>query len=68
MAQETAVQHLIKWLEVGWKDEDVESIIKKCNQLLEMEKEHIIDAFDMGCQDKDRIGIEYYNEKYESNT
>ena len=68
MAQQTAVQHLIKWLEVGWKDEDVESIIKKCNQLLEMEKKHIIDAFDMGCQDKDRIGIEYYNENYESNT
>lgn len=44
MAQQTAMQHLIKWLEAGWKDEDVESIIKKCNQLLEIEKEQIIDA------------------------
>jgi len=35
-------------------------------QAKQMEKEQIIDAFDMGCQDENRIGKEYYKETYES--
>jgi hypothetical protein len=29
-----------------------------------MEKEQIIDAFEIGWKDEDRIGEEYYNETY----
>lgn len=31
-------------------------------------KEQIIEAFDMGTSDKDRIGKEYFNQTYENNT
>jgi hypothetical protein len=43
MKNKTAMQELIHWLKSGWKDEDVDTVIKKAEQLLEMEKEHKIE-------------------------
>jgi hypothetical protein len=34
--------------------------------ILEMEKQQIINAFDVACEDENRIGIEYYNETYKT--
>lgn len=73
MAQQTAMQELIEWLEVGWKDEDAETIIKKANQLLPTEKEHISKAWDAGYYGYFSLGIreiefnngeEYYDINY----
>lgn len=37
----------------------------KClQQAKAMEREQIVDAFDIACSDEDRIGREYYNETY----
>lgn len=63
MAQQTAVGWLIMQLPVKIRVELYEKNIHE--QALQMEKEQIIEAFDTGCQDEDRIGIEYYNETYE---
>ena len=35
-------------------------------QAKQMEKEQIVKAFDDGCEDENRIGIEYYQETYEN--
>lgn len=40
------------------------AVIDKVESMLEKEKSQIIDAFDMACQDQDRIGKEYFNETY----
>ena len=32
----------------------------------EMEKNQIVDAFDIACEDENRIGIEYYNETFKT--
>jgi hypothetical protein len=32
--------------------------------ILEMEKQQIIQSFDVGCEDENRIGKEYYNETF----
>jgi hypothetical protein len=42
----------------------IDAYMELKQQAKEMEKEQIINAFDMGCQDEDRIGEEYYNETY----
>jgi hypothetical protein len=34
--------------------------------ILEMEKQQIINAFDVACEDENRIGIEYYNETFKT--
>jgi hypothetical protein len=34
--------------------------------ILEMEKQQIITAFDIACEDENRIGIEYYNETFKT--
>ena len=53
------MQELIEYLD------PIHSGIKdKAIKLLEKEKEQILNAFDMGCQDEDRIGEEYYNDTY----
>ena len=44
MRNKTAMQELIYWLKSGWKDEDIDTVLKKAEQLLEVEKEQIIDA------------------------
>jgi hypothetical protein len=67
MAQQTAVEWLVWELARCGHFQ----INKQCpitfEQAIKMEKEQIIDAFDIGCQDDDRIGIEYYNETYGEN-
>ena len=39
---------------------------KAFEQAKQMEKEQIIEAFDTGCEDEDRIGREYYEETYKN--
>lgn len=34
--------------------------------ILEMEKQQIVNAFDVACEDENRIGIEYYNETFKT--
>lgn len=43
------------------------SAINLLRQQTELEKQQIVDAFDMGCKDQNRIGEEYYNETYGTN-
>ena len=62
------MQELIQWLKIGWKDEDVDTVIKKTEQLLEMEKKQIMDSYEYGnCDWEFGIyikGEQYYNETY----
>lgn len=60
MAQQTAVEWLASNLDIVWE----EKIIDLVEQAKQMEKEQIINAFDTGCEDENRIGAEYYNETY----
>ena len=60
MAQLTAMQTLFTNLESI--DIKVPQFIK--DAYLQMEKEQIVDAFDIACEDKDRIGKEYYYDTY----
>jgi hypothetical protein len=66
--KQTAMQELIQWLKIGWKDEDVDTVIKKSEQLLEMEKEQIMNAFDSGYFNYEVLfhdnAEQYYNETY----
>jgi hypothetical protein len=72
MANKTAMQELIQWLKSGWKDEDVDTVIKKAEKLLQMEKEQIIKAHNDGSLMAYTIpfnapfikGEEYYEENY----
>jgi hypothetical protein len=72
--KQTAMQELIQWLKIGWKDEDVDTVIKKAEQLLEMEKEQLINAYEDG-DDNGRLvewgyqnisSEQFYNETYGS--
>ena len=59
----TAVEWLVEKLTNGhYLDEGMKQ--KIIDQAKEIEKEQIIDAFDTGTTDKDRIGDEYYNDIY----
>jgi hypothetical protein len=58
--KQTAIQELIQWLKIGWKDEDVDTAIKKAEQLLEMEKDQIIYAHQAGWSD----AYDYYVDDY----
>lgn len=63
----TAVDFMVQKLNplVNAMPNDIFSTI--CNIILEakaMEKERIINAFDIGSQDQNRIGKEYYNDLY----
>jgi hypothetical protein len=70
MRNKTAMQELIHWLKSGWKDEDVDTVIKKAEQLLEMEKEQKRDSFNESRLTNPMIGFkhnnfeQYYNETY----
>ena len=63
MAQQTAVEWFWKWQMdnplANFKDAVI--VYKQAKQ---MEKEQIIQAFDIACEDKDRIGKEYYYDTY----
>ena len=68
MSNKTAMQELIYWLKSGWKDEDIDTVIKKSKELLEIEKEQIRSAYVSGFDDgeylKTYLDLEYYNETY----
>lgn len=70
--KQTAMQDLIHWLKSGWMDEDVDTVIKKAEQLLEVEKEQIKDAFEDGCigemyeLNAQYTAEQYYNQTYEN--
>lgn len=63
MAQQTAVEWLDRWFRDN-PEATHEEGNKALEQAKQMEKEQIIQAFDIACEDKDRIGKEYYNETY----
>lgn len=58
----TAVDWLIDQLK-GRYDIDIEKLMV-CAAAKEIEREQIIEAFDIACEDENRIGKEYYNETY----
>ncbi len=60
--KKTAMQELIFWLQVGWKDEDVDTVIKKAEQLLSIETQQIEEAFNNSYWFID--GREYYEKTY----
>jgi hypothetical protein len=67
--KQTAMQNLIHWLKSGWMDEDVDTVIKKAEQLLEVEKEQIKDAFTDGCiGELYELNAYYTSEKYYNQT
>jgi hypothetical protein len=69
MSNKTVMQELIYWLKSGWKDEDVNTVIKKAEQLLEIEKEQIKDAFTDGCiGELYELNAYYTSEKYYNKT
>jgi hypothetical protein len=69
MSNKTAMQELIYWLKSGWKDEDVDTVIRKAELLLEVEKEQIKDAFTDGCiGELYELNAYYTSEKYYNKT
>jgi len=40
--------------------------IHSYHKFIELEKEQIIEAFDIACNDEDRIGKEYYKDTFEN--
>ena len=69
MSNKTAMQELIHWLKIGWKDEDIDTIIKKADMLIEKEKEQIKDAFTDGCiGELYELNSYYTSEKYYNQT
>jgi hypothetical protein len=61
----TAVEWLCERLEEFY-GEDFGIEMNLYIQAKQMEKEQIIEAFDAGTNDEDRIGLEYYNETFKS--
>ena len=66
--KQTAMQELIHWLKSGWKDEDVDTVIKKAEELLSEETTQIVDAYDNGAdydqEEKPYWGVQYFEETY----
>ena len=63
----TAVEWLEKRLNIYFNKKMNSSLWKiqeHFKRAKEMEKEQIIDAFDNGCDDENRIGKEYYDDLY----
>ena len=69
----TAVQELFSQLEIehpnlfNTNTLEGRKFINDYYKFFELEKQQIIDAFDVACEDKNRIGIEYYNETFKTN-
>jgi hypothetical protein len=61
MRQQTAVEYLLQKLYTEYRFAFSGTIVDKAK---EMEKEQIIDAFDIGNTDENIIGKEYYNKTY----
>ena len=67
--KQTAMQELIHWLKSGWMDEDVDTVIKKAELLIQVEKEQIKDAFTDGCiGELYELNAYYTSEKYYNKT
>ena len=63
----TAIEWLRKKLEVTYDKErklPLAYTFSLLNKAEQMEKNQIIDAFNIACQDEDRIGEEYYYDTY----
>jgi hypothetical protein len=43
---------------------DGRKFINDYYKFLELEKQQIIDAFDVACEDQNRIGLEYFNQTF----
>lgn len=59
----TAIQELIDWIAPEGNAVDTNSLLEKCNELLTIEKEQIVKAYDDGF-DSVAIGSEYYENEY----
>jgi hypothetical protein len=59
----TAVEFLIEQLS-NYDLEMIELFNKEIKQAKKIEKQQIIDAFDVACEDENRIGQEYYNQTF----
>jgi len=57
-------QTTVDWLELVYHSQQGYLSERDFKEAKEMEKDQIIDAFDTGTTDKDRIGEEYYNDIY----
>lgn len=72
MAQQTAMQELYQHFLDAWSSPgdcwNPGKVIDKVESMIKKEKEQIIQAFDIACEDEDRIGEEYYNEAYDRAT
>jgi hypothetical protein len=66
----TAMQELFSQLETehpnlfNLRSVDGRKFINDYYKFLELEKQQIIDAFDVACEDQNRIGIEYFNQTF----
>jgi hypothetical protein len=66
----TAMQELFSRLETehpnlfNLHSVDGRKFINDYYKFLELEKQQIIDAFDVACEDQNRIGKEYYNQTF----
>jgi len=67
MAQQTALEFLLAELDIAKliARERLTMAAEVVRQAKQMEKEQIIEAFEIGWKDEDRIGVEYYNETYD---
>ena len=57
-------QTAVEWLQEQYYESEGKLKRQDFEQAKVMEKEQIVDAFDTGTTDEDRIGKEYYNETY----
>ena len=68
----TAIQELFSQLEIehpnlfNTNTLEGRKFINDYYKFFELEREQIIQAFDIACEDENRIGIEYYNEKFKN--
>jgi hypothetical protein len=62
--KQTAVEWLVKELGLEGRNHTFYNTIEQAKV---MEKEQIIEAFDIACEDPDRIGKEYYDQTYKKN-
>ena len=57
-------QSAVQWLAIRYHHRQGHLSLEDIEKAKEMEKEQIIEAFDTGTSDEDRIGLEYYNETF----
>jgi chorismate-pyruvate lyase len=78
MAQQTAMQELIEWMEKDLENgkKTIGNILEKSNKLLEKEKEQIINAHtnayligedNISVEDANKASEQYYNQTYNQN-